>query len=208
MMKFAIAGAGFIANIHARAIRNQEDAELSAVVEKYPDKASTFCKKYGLQRQHATVEELLRTGGVDALVIGTPNALHAPQAIAALKAGVAVLVEKPMAINASEAQKIMDAGAKSGAVLMVGHCWRFDEEVRWLKKQAKKLGQIIRTRGYGMHVKWGPSGWFTQKRLAGGGALADMGIHALDTGCVWGGRLTALRLVDLERIFVACVENL
>jgi hypothetical protein len=44
-----------------------------------------------------------------------------------------------------------------------------------------KLGQIIRTKGYGVHVQWGPEGWFTQKKLAGGGALADMGIHALDT---------------------------
>jgi len=43
------------------------------------------------------------------------------------------------------------------------------------------LGKIIRTKGYGVHTHWGPSGWFTQKQFAGGGALADMGIHALDT---------------------------
>jgi predicted dehydrogenase len=70
---------------------------------------------------------------------------------------------------------------KSRAVLMVAHCWRFDEDVLWLRKHAVKLGQIIRTKGYGVHVNWGPAGWFTQKELAGGGAMADMGIHALDT---------------------------
>jgi predicted dehydrogenase len=118
---------------------------------------------------------------VDALVIGTPNFLHAPQAIAALKAGVHVLVEKPMAMNAREAEKMMNASAQSGATLMVAHCWRFDEDVNWLKAQSKKLGKIIRTKGYGVHSNWGPGGWFTQKVLAGGGALADMGIHALDT---------------------------
>jgi predicted dehydrogenase len=64
---------------------------------------------------------------------------------------------------------------------MVAHCWRFDKDVNWLKKQAPKLGRIIRTKGYGVHSNWGPAGWFTQKQLAGGGALADMGIHALDT---------------------------
>jgi predicted dehydrogenase len=75
----------------------------------------------------------------------------------------------------------MDASAKSGAKLMVAHCWRFDEDVLWLKRESKKLGRIIRTKGYGVHSNWGPAGWFTQKQLAGGGALADMGIHALDT---------------------------
>jgi predicted dehydrogenase len=94
-----------------------------------------------------------------------------------------VMVEKPMAMNAEEAAALLEASKKSGAVLMVAHCWRFDEEVNWLRKQreAGKLGRIIRTKGYGVHANWGPSGWFTQKRMAGGGALADMGVHALDT---------------------------
>jgi predicted dehydrogenase len=179
-MKFAIAGAGYIAAIHAKAIKNN-GGEIAAVVEKYPGQAEPFAKKFRIKRQYATVEELLKTGGVDALVIGTPNFLHAPQAIAALNAGVAVMVEKPMALNASQGLKMADASAKSGAPLMVAHCWRFDEDVRWLKKHSSKLGKIIRTKGYGVHTHWGPAGWFTQKQFAGGGALADMGIHALDT---------------------------
>jgi predicted dehydrogenase len=64
---------------------------------------------------------------------------------------------------------------------MVAHCWRFDEDVNWLKTHAGRLGRIIRTKGYGVHLNWGPAGWFTQKKLAGGGALADMGVHAIDT---------------------------
>jgi predicted dehydrogenase len=179
-VKFAIAGAGYIAAIHAKAIKNN-GGEIAAVVEKYPDKAEPFAKKFRIKRQFATVEELLKAGGVDALVIGTPNFLHASQAVAALKAGVAVMVEKPMAMNTAQGQKMAETSAKSGAPLMVAHCWRFDEDVRWLKKQTSLLGKIIRTKGYGVHTHWGPSGWFTQNRLAGGGALADMGIHALDT---------------------------
>jgi len=179
-MKFAIAGAGYIAAIHAKAIKNN-GGEIVAVVEKYADKAEPFAKKFRIKQQFATVEELLKAGSVDALVIGTPNFLHAPQAMAALKAGVAVMVEKPMALNASQGLKMADASAKSGAPLMVAHCWRFDKDVNWLKKQSSKLGKIIRTKGYGVHTHWGPAGWFTQKNYAGGGALADMGIHALDT---------------------------
>ncbi len=180
-MKIAFAGAGYIINIHARAARAQEDVELAAVVEKYPDKAAPLARKFGIPHQYETVEQLLKAGRVDALVIGTPNFLHARQAIAALDAGVHVLVEKPMAMDARQAGKMLEASERSGAVLMVAHCWRFDQDVNWLKGQAKKLGTLIRTKGYGVHAHWGPAGWFTQKKLAGGGALADMGIHALDT---------------------------
>jgi predicted dehydrogenase len=180
-MKIAFAGAGYIINIHAKAAKAQKDVELAAVVEKFADKAEALAKKFKIKNQYETVEQLLKSDNVDALVIGTPNFLHAPQAIAALKAGVHVLVEKPMAMNAREAEKMMNASAQSGATLMVAHCWRFDEDVNWLKAQSKKLGKIIRTKGYGVHSNWGPGGWFTQKALAGGGALADMGIHALDT---------------------------
>jgi predicted dehydrogenase len=180
-MKIAFAGAGYIINIHAKAAQAQKDVELAAVVEKYSEKSAALAKKFKIKDQYHTAEEMLKAGSVDALVIGTPNFLHAPQAIAALKAGVHVLVEKPMAMNAREAEAMMNASAKSGAVLMVAHCWRFDEDVNWLKAQSAKLGRIIRTKGYGVHSHWGPSGWFTQKKFAGGGAMADMGIHALDT---------------------------
>ena len=140
-----------------------------------------FGKQFNIARQYEKLEDLLKDGGVDALVVSTPNYLHAPQTIAALNAGVHVMVEKPMAMNAQEAEQMCDAAEKSGSTLMVAHCWRFDPDVLWLKEQSKRLGKIIRTKGIGVHTHWGPSGWFTQKEFAGGGALADMGIHALDT---------------------------
>ena len=180
-MKIAFAGAGYIINIHAKAAQAQENVELAAVVEKYSDKSAGLSKIFGIGQRYETVEQMIEAGDVDALVIGTPNFLHAPQAIAALKAGIHVLVEKPMAMNACEAEEMLNASAQSGAVLMVAHCWRFDPEVLWLKEQSSKLGRIVRTKGYGVHTHWGPGGWFTKKEFAGGGALADMGIHALDT---------------------------
>ena len=140
-----------------------------------------FGKRFNIVQQYETVEAMLSDGNVDALVVSTPNYLHAPQTIPALKAGVPVMVEKPMAMNAQEAEQMCEAADKSGALLMVAHCWRFDPDVLWLKEQSKKLGKIIRTKGIGVHIHWGPSGWFTQRKFAGGGALADMGIHALDT---------------------------
>ena len=66
---------------------------------------------------------------------------------------------------------------------MVAHCWRFHPDVRALRArvEAGELGTIVKTRGYGGHAGWGPSGWFTDPELAGGGALLDMGVHAIDT---------------------------
>ena len=179
-MKIAFAGTGYINKVHAQAAQNL-GLELAAVVNHKADSMAEFGKRFGITRQYENVDAMLKDGGVDALVVSTPNYLHAPQTIAALNAGVHVMVEKPMAMNATEAEQMNAAAEKSGALLMVAHCWRFDPDVLWLKEQSAKLGKIIRTKGYGVHTHWGPGGWFTQKEFAGGGAMADMGIHALDT---------------------------
>jgi predicted dehydrogenase len=180
-LKIALAGAGYIADIHARAIQAHPEAELAVLVEKFPEQAHKFAEQYPVDNLFSNVDEMIDVGGVDALVIGTPNFLHAPQAIAALDIGIHVMVEKPMAMDTAEARKMAQAADRAGAILMVAHCWRFDEEVLWLKERTSQLGKIVRTKGLGVHRNWGPAGWFTQKALAGGGALADMGIHAIDT---------------------------
>ncbi len=179
-MKIAFAGTGYINKVHARAAQNL-GLELTAVINHKMDSMIEFGKQFGITRFYETVEAMLKDGNVDALVVSTPNYLHAPQTIAALNAGVHVMVEKPMAMKTQEAEQMLEAADKSGATLMVAHCWRFDPDVLWLKEQSAKLGKIIRTKGIGVHTHWGPSGWFTQKKFAGGGAMADMGIHALDT---------------------------
>ena len=183
MVRIAFTGTGYIARIHARAAQRLPGIELAAVANHRPESMAAFAEQFGTPRRYATIEALLDDGGVDAVIVSTPNYLHAPQAIAALEAGVHVLVEKPMATNAAEAAAMVTAAGRSGALLMVAHCWRFHEEVLWLRAQVDggSIGPVVRTKGYGVHVNWGPAGWFTQKRFAGGGALADMGIHAIDT---------------------------
>jgi predicted dehydrogenase len=179
-MKIAFTGTGYINKIHARAAHNCA-AELVAVANHKPESMAQFAADFGIPHQYDTVEAMLAGSDIDALVVSTPNYLHAPQTIAALNEGVHVMVEKPMSMNATEAEQMCEAAEKSGTTLMVAHCWRFDPDVRWLKGQSIKLGKIIRTKGYGVHTNWGPSGWFARKEFAGGGAMVDMGIHALDT---------------------------
>jgi predicted dehydrogenase len=179
-MKIAFAGTGGINKVHARAARSL-GLELSAVVNHRPESMAAFAKEFGIPRGYETLEALLKDGDLDALVVSTPNYLHAPQTIAALNAGVHVMVEKPMAMNAREAEQMCEAAEKSGSLLMVAHCWRFHPEVQWLKGQSSRLGKIVRTKAYSVHVHWGPAGWFAEKQFAGGGAMADVGIHGLDT---------------------------
>jgi len=181
-LRLGFAGNGYIARIHATAAHTV-GAEVTAVANHRAESRAAFAERFGIGAQFDSVPEMLAAGGIDGLVVCTPNACHAPETIAALEAGIPVLVEKPMAMNAAEAEAMLDASVRTGVPLMVAHCWRFDAEARWLRAQVLegKLGRIVRTKGYGVHVNWGPKGWFTQKALAGGGALADMGIHALDT---------------------------
>ena len=182
-LKIAFTGTGHASRVHARAAQSIADLELVAIVNHRAESMAAYTASFGIKRQYAAIEDLLADGAVDILSVNTPNYLHAPQAIAALEAGVHVMVEKPMALDTAEAAAMQAASERTGAKLMVAHCWRFDEEVNWLKQQidAGKLGTVLRSSGYGVHVNWGPGGWFTQARYAGGGALADMGIHAIDT---------------------------
>ncbi|MCE5207328.1 MAG: Gfo/Idh/MocA family oxidoreductase [Chloroflexi bacterium] len=182
-IKLAFAGTGWVSKVHARAAKLLPQVELYAVVNHRCESMQSFANEFDIPRTFTDLDDLLSDGGADALVVGTPNALHAPQTMAALRHGMHVLVEKPMALNASEANAMWAASVESGALLMLAHNWRFHEEVKWLRAQIQsgRLGDIVRTHGFSIHMDWGPSGWFTRKDLAGGGALADMGVHAIDT---------------------------
>jgi predicted dehydrogenase len=182
-VKIAMIGAGFIADYHARALQKLEDVEMVAVAALPLDSAKDFAKKYNIA--HASDDALSYASheDINAVVIGIPNKFHAPYAIKFIKNGKDVFLEKPMAMDSEEGKAVAKSADKNSRLVMVGHMWRFDTEVNFIKRvvESGKLGKIIKTKGYGIHENWGPEGWFTQKEMAGGGALADMGVHAIDT---------------------------
>jgi predicted dehydrogenase len=182
-LRVALLGTGWIMDFHARAVLAHPGAELVAAANWRRPSLDRLAERHGIARTTTDWRALAADPGVDAAVVGTPNALHAPQAIAFLDAGKHVLVEKPMAASLAEADAMVAAARRSGAFLMVAHCWRFHPDVRALRArvEAGELGEIVKTRSYGGHAGWGPSGWFTDPILAGGGALVDMGVHAIDT---------------------------
>ena len=182
-IKVALIGAGYIAHYHARGLQSIPGVELTAVAARTLESAKDFAQKYGINVATSDALSLVENGDIDVVIISTPNKFHAPYAIEFLKKGKDVFLEKPMAMNAGEGSQVKEVAEANNRVVMVGHMWRFDTDVNFIKKilDEGKLGKIIKTKGYGIHENWGPAGWFAQKELAGGGALADMGVHAIDT---------------------------
>lgn len=182
MTRVAMIGSGYISRVHAQAAR-ATGAEVVAAVNWRPESLAAYAQDLGIARTYPSTMDLLADGDFDAAVICTPNALHAAQALQLLNAGIHVMVEKPMAVSVAEATAMHQVAIYNHRMLMVAHCWRFDAEAQLLRAYVADgdLGRIVRTRGYGLHTHWSPGGWFAQKELSGGGALMDMGVHAIDT---------------------------
>ena len=150
-MRIALFGSGWIMDFHARGVLDHPGGELVAAANWREASLRSLAERHGIPRITTDWRELVADPGVDAVIIGTPNALHAPQAIACLEAGKHVLVEKPMARTLAEAEAMNAAAAASGRRLMVAHCWRFHDDVRALLRTtpsaARAASDLIRSIG-------------------------------------------------------------
>ena len=193
--RLALLGCGWVADMHARAAAECGQVVVGVANHRL-ESAERFASEHGIGRVTTDWRALVSAEDVDAVVVCTPNALHAEQSIAALAAGKHVLCEKPMATTSADAEAMLAAAARHDRLLLVLHPWRHHPAVISVRDAivAGDLGRVIRTHGYGVHADWGPSGWFTDPALAGGGALVDMGIHAIDTARFLLGEPEALRV--------------
>ncbi|MBM4371627.1 MAG: Gfo/Idh/MocA family oxidoreductase [Deltaproteobacteria bacterium] len=182
-VRFGVAGLGYIGGYHARGAAAAPHALLVAGCDPDPEKRAAFAARHPGVRLYEEAAAMAGDPGVDAVAVGVPNAHHLPLGELFLRGGKHVLMEKPMALDAAQAEHLAAAARDAGRTLAVGHMWRFDPEARYLRDLVAegRLGRVVKTKGYGIHAKWGPAGWFTRKALAGGGALIDMGVHAVDT---------------------------
>ena len=181
-VRLAVLGCGWVADMHVRAAAAC-GAEVTGVANHRLESAERFAREHGIARVTTDWRALVAEPDVDAVVVCTPNALHAEQSIAALAAGKHVLCEKPMATTVADAEAMLAAASEHDRLLLVLHPWRHHPAVIAVRDAivAGELGRVVRTHGYGVHADWGPGGWFIDPVLAGGGALVDMGIHAIDT---------------------------
>ncbi|HUX00892.1 MAG: Gfo/Idh/MocA family oxidoreductase [Phycisphaerae bacterium] len=125
-----------------------------------------------------------RRAGIDAVSVVLPNTLHASVSIRALRAGLHVLCEKPMAMTVRQAERMVAEARKARRTLAINLSFRFTPQSRALKEIADsgRLGRIYYARTRWMRERGIPGfgGWFGTKRLSGGGPVIDLGVHRMD----------------------------
>jgi len=187
-VKVGLIGCGAIAKqLHAPDYRLSPNAELVAFCDVVKSKAQDLATANAPGAKiYTDYRDMLKDGEVEAVSVCLPNVLHGPVTVAAVKAGLHVLVEKPMATSAVEAQKMIDAAKKVGVLLMVNQSQRrFPAHVKAKEViDSGILGRILHVTamfGHSGPEGWSPTGkWFFRKKEARFGAMADLGVHKAD----------------------------
>jgi len=157
--------------------------EMVAVCDANPDVAKTAAEKFGIEKTYSSYSDMLANERLDAVSVATPNAFHLQPTVDALKAGVHVLCEKPLAMNAEEARQMCRAARDADKILMVGLQNRFGGPMRFMRDfiDHGHMGDIYYARAQALRRR-GVPGWgvFIDKEKQGGGPLIDIGVHILD----------------------------
>lgn len=181
-VKVGVIGAGSISTLHTSSYKKLDNVEVLAVCDINKERAKEYAKKYDIPHVFTDYNEMLMMEELDAVSVTTWNNGHAPISIAALKAGKHVLCEKPLALNAKEAEEMVSTAKEYGKILMVGFVRRFGQNTKMLKESIDngELGKVYYAKT-GCLRRWGnPGGWFSDKKRSGGGPVIDLGVHMID----------------------------
>lgn len=173
LLRCGAVGVGRMGQHHARVYAEMEGVELVGVVDANFDRAKEIAEKFGCPA-FATEEELL-AAGVEAVSIAVPTTYHLKSAKPFLEAGVACLIEKPLAQGADEAEQIKKIAEEHDACLMVGHIERFNPIMRAMQKATEGTGEPIIPSFIEVH-RVSPMTF----RSIDIGVVMDMMIHDLD----------------------------
>ncbi len=181
MPRVGVIGAGSIGKTHIRAWQANGVTPV-AFADANPAALGAVIAEYGGEG-YADGLDLISADTIDIVSICTPPRFHADLAIAALDAGIAVLCEKPMARTLVEAERMAAAVERTGTLLSVGFCHRFQPQIETLKAMIDRgeLGTVMSLRNrFAGHKADAATTWFSNPELAGGGVLADTSIHSID----------------------------
>jgi predicted dehydrogenase len=187
-LRVAVVGCGAVATIHhLPALSLSEHAEAAVLVDADPRRARALAERFGVTDVATDYRDL--PGRVDAAIVALPNSLHSPVSCELLRRGVHVLVEKPMAVNVRECDEMIAAAQAGRSVLAVGLDFRFFDSSRWVRDLLRDglLGEIRRFELHqGVIPRWPfATDFMLRKEMAGGGVLADFGVHVLDLLLWW-----------------------
>jgi len=184
MIRFGIAGFG----LHA--VRRlmpgfalAQNCKVVALSRRDANEARKNAAQYGIPHVFASTEELSRCPEVDAVLVTTPNACHLRDVLTAVAARKPVLCEKPMGMNADECRQMVEAARNAGVLLGVAQVFRFEESTARFRERiaAGDIGRPIFARAEFSFLDSGHHRtWLYDRSLAGGGPIADVGVHCID----------------------------
>ncbi len=182
-LRLGFVGVRGIANAHMRGLAHRSDVEYVAACDIDEEALATFKEQWGFQQTYTDWKEMLAKADLDAVSVCTPNFLHYQPTLDALRAGCHVMIEKPLAMNAKEGQKMVDEAAKAGKELVIGFQHRFNPMVQMIRdyRDQGALGDILYARVWALRRRGIPNwGMFVRKDLQGGGPMIDIGVHAIE----------------------------
>lgn len=192
--RIAVAGAGYIGQAHMGVAQASASCTLSAVVDPSPA-ARAVAEQAGVPL-YPSIEALLASDRPDGLVLATPNALHVPQALQCIAAGLPVLLEKPIATTVAEGRQLVDEVEKTGARVLVGH-HRAHSPIMAKARQvvaSGQLGRLVSVMGSAIFYK--PERYFAEgpwRREIGGGPILLNMIHEVHNLRMLCGDITAVQ---------------
>ena len=181
-LRAGVIGLG-IGSHHIKAYQEATGIHVNAICDMDVGRLDALAGEYGIPHKYAQADHLLDSGLCDVVSVCTPNAFHAPLSIEAMRKGMHVLCEKPMAMNTAEARQMVDVSKETGKTLGIHFNHRMQPHVAALKQYAAAgdLGELYFGRTT-WHRRRGIPGrpGFVSKKQAGGGAMIDLGVHQLD----------------------------
>lgn len=186
VLRVAIMGLGSYGTRVAEAMQSCKRAKLVGVISGTPSKIKDWQDKYNIPEENCynyeNFDDIKDNQEIDAVYVITPNGLHHDHSIRTAQAGKHVICEKPMAVNAKEGQEMVDACKKANVKLLVGYRMHFEPntlEIIRMRKEGE-LGKIMFFQGLAGFKIGDPNQWRLNKELAGGGAMMDIGIYAIN----------------------------
>ncbi|ANS73250.1 oxidoreductase [Paenibacillus yonginensis] len=181
-IKVGVIGTGTISQFHLDAYRNNPYAEITAICDVNEARAQSAAEIYGAEKVYTDYRELLADPAIEAVSVCTWNSTHAEISAAAVRAGKAVLVEKPLSRTMEEALEVQQAVKETGGLLQVGYVRRYDNNALLVKQfaGAGEFGEFYYAKASGIRRIGNPGGWFADKSRSGGGPVIDIGVHLVD----------------------------
>ena len=147
-------------------------------------KAQESARQFHIRLAFDSAETLCRSPEVDAVFIATPNACHLQDVLVAASCGKPILCEKPMAMNADECRQMVEAARSAKVLLGIAQVFRFEDSTAWFREHvaAGNIGQTVFARSeFSFRVdRTHPRRWINDPEVAGGGPVADVGVHCID----------------------------